>query len=243
MKQVIILILSFVLLNASAQDTLVTKRGANIPSATFQPTLISGTNIKTINSTSLLGSGNITISGGGMAYLTQSTAPTGSDTTKFWVDNAIANNGIWPVQEYYRSAWRTIRWYDSAANYTSRLKPLVVLATGQSNMDIRADARSPASDPRVLYWNGTNWVVWNLGAFNNLGFQFAKNVAQVQDRVVRVIHSSLSGSSITNWNSPSGARFLDIRSKITASKTTMLDVILWRQGEAENADALSLIHI
>lgn len=175
---------------------------------------------------------------GGMAYLTQNTAPTGSDTTKLWVNNSISNAGIWPIQEYYRTAWRTIRWYDSAANYTSRLKPLVVLATGQSNMDIRADARSPAPDSRVLYWNGTNWVVWNLGAFNNLGFQFAKNVAQVQDRVVRVIHSSLSGSSITNWNSPSGARFLDIRSKITASKTTMLDVILWRQGEAENADAL-----
>ena len=31
----------------------------------FQPKLVSGTNIKTINNTSLLGSGNITISGGG----------------------------------------------------------------------------------------------------------------------------------------------------------------------------------
>jgi len=36
--------------------------------ATYQPTLVSGTNIKTVNGTTLLGSGDITISGGGGAW-------------------------------------------------------------------------------------------------------------------------------------------------------------------------------
>ncbi len=64
---------------AGKQATLVS--GTNIKSLnstsllgagniTVQPTLVSGTNIKTVNGNSLLGSGNITISGGGVDYST-----------------------------------------------------------------------------------------------------------------------------------------------------------------------------
>ena len=45
--------------------------------AAKQDTLVSGTNIKTINNQSLLGSGNITVSGGG-------TTVTLTDNTTYW---------------------------------------------------------------------------------------------------------------------------------------------------------------
>ena len=46
-----------------------------------QPTLVSGTNIKTINNESLLGSGNITISGGSSLTVTRYT---GTFATGYW---------------------------------------------------------------------------------------------------------------------------------------------------------------
>ena len=56
----------------TATDTLLIRQAGQQKQITYddltdgkQDTLVSGTNIKTINSTSLLGSGNITISGGG----------------------------------------------------------------------------------------------------------------------------------------------------------------------------------
>lgn len=47
-----------------AEDEQVTAAGLNALDAEKQDTLVSGTNIKTINNTSILGSGNITIEGG-----------------------------------------------------------------------------------------------------------------------------------------------------------------------------------
>lgn len=45
---------------------LVTKEYVDAADSTKQPTLVSGTNIKTINNQSVLGSGNISVSGGGL---------------------------------------------------------------------------------------------------------------------------------------------------------------------------------
>lgn len=57
--------------------------------AYFQEKLVSGTNIKTINNTSLLGSGNITISGGG-------TSP--ADLADYVVDQGTS--GIWTYRKW-----------------------------------------------------------------------------------------------------------------------------------------------
>lgn len=57
----------------------------------LQATLVSGTNIKTINSTSLLGSGNIAISGTNIPY--QNDAPTSPSDGDLWIDkDAIASS-------------------------------------------------------------------------------------------------------------------------------------------------------
>ena len=58
--------------NGTTYDTR-SVTGANVVSG-LQPTLVSGTNIKTINSTSILGSGNIVIGGGGLTVGTTAIA-------------------------------------------------------------------------------------------------------------------------------------------------------------------------
>ena len=57
--------------------------------ATKQDTLVSGTNIKTINNTSILGSGNIDIQGGGSSINVVQT--TGSSTTDVMSQAAVTN--------------------------------------------------------------------------------------------------------------------------------------------------------
>ena len=91
--------------NGTTYDTR-SVTGANVVSG-LQPTLVSGTNIKTINSTSLLGSGNIVIGGGGLTVGTTAIASgtvgrvlfegTGNvlqqDSTLFW-DNTNKRLGV-----------------------------------------------------------------------------------------------------------------------------------------------------
>jgi hypothetical protein len=84
------------------------KANGSIDSTSYQPTLVSGTNIKTINGNSLLGSGDITISGGGSLTVGTTAIASGTvgrilfegtgnvlqqDSTLFW-DNANKRLGI-----------------------------------------------------------------------------------------------------------------------------------------------------
>lgn len=67
-----------------------------------QDNLVSGTNIKTINSQSLLGSGNIVISGGGGGLIQnvyiQETEPTIATGEKaLWIDITGGNLNFWIV--------------------------------------------------------------------------------------------------------------------------------------------------
>lgn len=50
--------------NSPADDVVVSQKAISTAVATKQDTLVSGTTIKTVNGNSLLGSGDITISGG-----------------------------------------------------------------------------------------------------------------------------------------------------------------------------------
>lgn len=65
----------------------------NVKSIYGQEKLVSGTNLKTINGNSLLGSGNIAISGGGGGggVIVSSSAPAG-DSSMLWVDTG--NGGL-----------------------------------------------------------------------------------------------------------------------------------------------------
>jgi hypothetical protein len=84
------------------------KANGSIDSTSYQPTLVSGTNIKTVNGNSLLGSGDITISGGGSLTVGTTAIASGTvgrilfegtgnvlqqDSTLFW-DNTNKRLGV-----------------------------------------------------------------------------------------------------------------------------------------------------
>ena len=69
---------------------------------TKQATLVSGTNIKTINNESLLGSGNITLSADDEVAI-QTTEPTGNE--KVWINPSLTTN---QGKYYYNNAWQDL---------------------------------------------------------------------------------------------------------------------------------------
>jgi len=128
--------------------------GANVVSG-LQPTLVSGTNIKTINSTSLLGSGNIVIGGGGLTVGTTAIA-SGSvggvlfegagnvlqqDSTLFW-DNTNKRLGL-------------------GATPSTSVR-LDVRAQGALSTDIALRVRNSANTADILQVNGKGQV-WANG--------------------------------------------------------------------------------
>lgn len=65
-----------------------------------QDTLVSGVSIKTINGTSLLGSGNIVISGGGgggvqNVYIQETEPSIGTGEKALWIDTTGGNLNFW----------------------------------------------------------------------------------------------------------------------------------------------------
>ena len=74
--------------SSASDNTVASQKAVKAYADTKQDTLVSGTNIKTINNQSLLGSGNISISGGGGSY----TAGTGIDITNNVISAKIATS-------------------------------------------------------------------------------------------------------------------------------------------------------
>jgi len=133
------------------------KANGSIDSTSYQPTLVSGTNIKTVNGTSLLGSGDITIGGGGLTVGTTAIASgtvgrilfqgTGNvlqqDSTLFW-DNANKRLGV-------------------GATPASTVR-LDVRAQGALSTDIAFRVRNSADTLNIISANGAGDVFVGLGA-------------------------------------------------------------------------------
>jgi hypothetical protein len=94
----------------SGGGTYVTKSvtGANIKSG-LQATLVSGTNIKTINSNSLLGSGNLVIAGGQIVPAVSNTI----GTTITGLTNAISDSFLLPANTFSSNCQFELQWYPS----------------------------------------------------------------------------------------------------------------------------------
>ncbi len=90
---------------------------SSLISSTFQPLLVSGTNIKTVNSTSLLGTGNIIITGGGP----------GSDTTA--IHNNVASEINSVTEDTTVVGNDVVLFEDSTALYVKKKFKLSTLAT------------------------------------------------------------------------------------------------------------------
>ena len=118
------------LLNAK-QPTLVS--GTNIKTVnstsllgsgdiSVQPTLVSGTNIKTINNESILGSGNITIQGGGSVYthnIKISDISTGNTYIFEYISSS--NTPITTIENFFNNVFNT-------PIYTEKVKSCIIMA-------------------------------------------------------------------------------------------------------------------
>ena len=82
--------------------------GANIKSG-LQPTLVSGTNIKTINSTTLLGSGDLVVAGGQLVPAVSNTI----GTTITGVTNAISDSFLLPANTFSSNCQFELQWFPS----------------------------------------------------------------------------------------------------------------------------------
>lgn len=103
-----------------SEDEEVTAAGLNVLNESKQDTLVSGTNIKTINNESILGSGNINIQGGGG---TVESAITSGST------NAVESKAIWSATTFNKGVLLTFNEYNST-NYPEGCGKLVVNVGG-----------------------------------------------------------------------------------------------------------------
>ena len=172
--------------------------------------------------------------GSGLDYVIQSTEP--ADTTKLWIDNSPGDSKIWDINQRVGGAWEKIKYYDPISGYVSALPPVYILGTGQSNMLYRPTGGDLTVDQRVVEWRNGAWEICDrtAGNANNLALQFAKNLAEDEDRIVRFAVIAEGSRPIEDWY-PDSTKFNEIVEFIDSAKVDQLDLILWRQGE-RNSD-------
>lgn len=104
------------LLAEGSGTTLTQKQGfyrVNVDTNTIQEKLVSGTNIKTINNQSILGSGNINIEGGGSSVTVDPSLSTSSD-------NPVANSAITNAINTVSAVTSSLN--DTTSNLTVRIQ-------------------------------------------------------------------------------------------------------------------------
>lgn len=168
---------------------------------------------------------------GGLNYVVQSSAP--SDTSQLWLDNATGSKGVWPLKIRLVNVWDTLMWWDPVALILTKDKPDYNLITGQSNAIQRGAAGDLTPHPLVLFWNGTNWVVW-APTLNSIAFQMAKERARRTGRVQRNIIIAEPSKPIEDWL-PGGEKDVQISAVVRAASVQYFNNIVTRQGE-RNAD-------
>lgn len=164
----------------------------------------------------------------------------------------VTENTLVPVNESNKS-WRA----KLGALHRAEDTIYVVLA-GQSN----AWGATPAfqgdttSSPFVQAWDGAAWVRAEIGnepfrtpannpsssSYDNsncLGLHFCKKLAEESGNVVRLILNVADGNTIANWIPASDANYVDLEDQIGDGGVDKVDIFLWHQGEADNAQTES----
>lgn len=206
-------------LATSKQDTLVS--GTNIKTVNstsllgsgdvaVQATLVSGTNIKTINSTSLLGSGDIVISaspsGVSGAIQFSNGSAFASDASNFFWDNTNKRLGVGTNAPSSRLQIVT----DDATNPQAFSNQTSILAgTASQGALISAFSSTNGAFLNSL-WPGNAWFKMNYGGTNH-NFSVAGTVTAVID----------SNTTFGNGTTSLGAR-LGVRGSGSTSATTSL---------------------
>ena len=137
----------YVITDAEAGDltNYYTKTETNTLLGGKQATLVSGTNIKTINNESLLGSGNIDIQGGGG---TVESAITSGST------NAVESKAIWSATTFNKGVLLTFNGYRQSTNYPNGCTKLIVEVVGSNN---NSDINFYNDNQRLGYITIDNW--------------------------------------------------------------------------------------
>lgn len=190
----------------------------------------------------------VTGGGGGTTNLVvASSAP--SDTVSQWLDNSFGVTNIWVLKKYLKGEWEITGYYDPIGKAFSNLPPIYVVATGQSNMQgYLASGGDTTRSTRVVAWNGSNWRIATIGQTpfystdNNLAFHFCKNLAETENRIVRLVMEVQGGTEIEQWEGVSKPRYDALETKIINSGMPRVDVILWHQGESNGDGLPSVCH-
>lgn len=192
--------------------------------------------------------------GGGTSntWTIQTTAPTGVDTVKTWV-NLSENDGtgIYATYRYIYGAWRKIGEYDRVQNAFSTKGARYIVITGQSNATPRVGQTSNPADTVPsrfsCIWNGqvNAWqrpmsasYFWMNGnqSLPNRGAWWGLILGQMAERegyLTRIVYAGRGGQTISNWISPGGTQWDTLSARITASNIPRIDEVIWYQGETD----------
>lgn len=170
------------------------KANGSIDSTSYQPTLVSGTNIKTINGNSLLGSGDLVISGGGGAIAVGTTAVTSGTVGRVFFQGAGD-----VVQQDSSLFWDNTNKRLGVGATPATTVRLDVRAQGALSTDIAFRVRNSADNTDLFKHQGNgewicrnnagnNFLYWNASGLLQIGTSFSHNCS---------IQTTLNNSSIS----------------------------------------------
>lgn len=141
----------------TTKKTLVVHDGATAGGSPLQKELVSGTNIKTINGTSVLGSGNITVSGSS-AWVTKTANYTAVDKDRILADTTSSAFTI--TLPATPTAGQEVTISDAGGTFSTN--NLTIGRNGSNILGLAQDLVLDVSNDSVnlVYYNGTRgWVL------------------------------------------------------------------------------------
>ena len=164
------------------------KANGSIDSTSYQPTLVSGTNIKTINGNSLLGSGDLVISGGGGAIAVGTTAVTSGTVGRVFFQGTGD-----VVQQSSSLFWDNTNSRLGVGATPSASVRLDVRAQGALSTDIAFRVRNSADSGDLLSvrGNGVMYLPQPAGSGQNILY-----IANTNDTLLRYLSSTFGSLAI-----------------------------------------------
>lgn len=127
---------------------------------------------------------------------------------------------------------------------------MFIVGSGQSNAlgGQGGEGGDQTPNPRVKVWDGTAWVVAQLGVApfavtspprNNAFWHFCKKLQERYDCDVYFVLSAKGATPIAEWEAPNGPEWVKLNSAVNAARATPelankpVDYFLWFQGEGD----------
>jgi len=226
-------------------------KNESLSTAGVQPTLVSGTNIKTINSTSLLGSGDITISSG----LTVGTTPVTSGTIGRVFFQGTGN----VVQQSASLFWDNTNARLGVGATPDTSTRLDIRAQGTASTDIAFRVRNSADSSNLYSIDGLGNVifnassgaspyVWNTGGTLQMKLEVASNSGLLRIYNAGALRHDIDGRDYASFKGIKinaagvGFNYLNIGSSGTGSRVNV-DIAVDPIFDIFNASNLNVFRI